>query len=83
MTFGDFVRNYLNPIFLFYRVSLLGFSFAAFLIAFTAYIAVPLKLAVGALGLWLAWVAVKPWGSGHGLSLRDMQRRAEDATRRL
>lgn len=81
MTFGDFARNYLNPIFLFCRVSLLGFSFAAFLIAFTAFIAVPVKLALGALGLWLAWVGIRPWGNGRGLSLRDVQRKVEDATR--
>lgn len=72
MTFGDFVRNYLNPIVLAMRTGLLLGGGGALLAAFGTDAPFVGRLLFGLLGLWLCWLGVKPWGKGGGMSLHQL-----------
>lgn len=82
MTFGDFARNYLNPFFVCYRLGLLTGGFAGLLIVFFSDAHPIAKVLFGALGIWLSWIGVKPWGTGRGLSIDQLDRMAKRANDR-
>lgn len=81
MTFGDFARNYLNPIYLGFRAGLLYVGGAFLMIAVVADEHAFVTILSGLFGAWVCWTGIRPWGSGRGLSiaqLQDMARRARD-----
>jgi hypothetical protein len=67
MSFGDFARNYLNPIYLARRAGLL---YGAIVLA--SDMPVIVKPIFGLLALWLAWTGIRPWGNGRGISANDL-----------
>lgn len=73
MTFGDFARNYLNPIFLALRAGFLGGGVFCMTVVFISESAVIAKVIFGILGLGLLWIGIKPWGSGRGLSMNQLK----------
>ena len=82
MTFGDFARNYLNPIYLALRAGFLGGGAACLMIAFASNSNAIGKIIFGILGLWLLWIGIKPWGTGRGLSVDQINRMASRANDR-
>lgn len=72
MTFGDFARNYLNPIYLAIRAGLLYGAGACMLIALRSDANGIVALLFGVLGIWLGWTGIRPWGSGRGISANDL-----------
>ncbi|MBS4097344.1 MAG: hypothetical protein KGZ83_10985 [Sulfuricella sp.] len=81
MTFGAFARNYLNPIVLALRAGPLYVGAACMMIAFISDSPLIVKIPFGIFGGWLLWIGIKPWGTGRGLSIsqiNDMAKRAND-----
>lgn len=80
MSFRDFVRNYINPAYLLFRI---GFLMAAGMCVFmimggTFEIFGNLLLGIGA--AWLAWTGIRPWG--RGMSINDVNRKLDDLNRK-
>lgn len=81
MTFGDFARNYLNPFYLLFRCGfLMAGGWALFIALFSLNFAWWMKLVLGALGLWLLWTGIRPWG--RGTTLNELNQAAEQMRRR-
>jgi hypothetical protein len=62
MTTWQFVKSYLSPVMLFFRICWLGMGGMAALIAYSGASSLP------AIGLWafaafMAWIALRPWGT--------------------
>lgn len=82
MTFGDFARNYLNPFFLFYRISMLVGAAGLLALGIVSLNHIALRAVLVLAGLWLGWKAIKPWGTGRGLSIAQMTEKMREIERR-
>jgi hypothetical protein len=79
MSFGEFARQYLNPILLFFRICWLGMAAICFLIGSSVS---ELNMRLGAYGLAaiLCWCAIRRWKLA---SLRDVERKLIRTTREI
>lgn len=71
MTFGDFTRNYLNPLYVVFRLGWLGLALGAVL-AWVGSSSIWYLIA----GFVLAWNGLRPWGKG--VSVHEMNRAVND-----
>ncbi len=74
MKFGDFARNYLNPIYICFRLGLLGAGIGSLLLSSSAATNGKFVLIFFPLGLWLVWTGIRPWGNGRGATMNDLNR---------
>jgi hypothetical protein len=80
MSFWDFVRNYINPGYLLFRI---GFFMAAGmcgLMIMGGTFGTLGNLLLGGGGLWLAWTGIRPWG--RGMSINDVNKKLDDLNRK-